>query len=403
VDEAEVRGALGVADRTILHRVTDAILRRDPAPCLQAVEELYRYGYEVPRFCRDLVEQLRHLTVAALFHDPAMLGELPDQEVQETLRQAGLRPPEDLQRLFRIGHAGAEEVRKSLLPKLVLEMTLVKMATMPDAAPVDELVGRLEEMERRLRGGDPPAGRGPGPETSGRRAPAGARVPVGAGAAGARATADDALGPRAATAGDAPGPRAAAAPAITTASPAPAPAARVEPRPAAVAAARAQGAPSAAGALAATGAASATASAARVMASTADAAPSGGGWTAFLAAAQAKVSLRMCLNGSRALAEGPDLLHVVVESEFAERALRQRDNMAQLEEIAARCYGGAPRIEVSVVQASSEDVAARKAAEAARQRELDARARSSPTVRSAVEILGGEITDVRPRGRGGES
>jgi len=44
--ESEVRAALGVADRSVLYRVTEAILGRDPARCLQAVDELHRYGYE---------------------------------------------------------------------------------------------------------------------------------------------------------------------------------------------------------------------------------------------------------------------------------------------------------------------------------------------------------------------
>src|SRR3954454_23632134 len=82
IGEAEVRGALGVADRRVLHEVTDAILRRDPAPCLRAVDELYRYGYEVAQFCRDLVRQIRNLAVAGLYQDASMLTDLPDNEVQ---------------------------------------------------------------------------------------------------------------------------------------------------------------------------------------------------------------------------------------------------------------------------------------------------------------------------------
>ena len=47
--------------------------------------------------------------------------------------------------------------------------------------------------------------------------------------------------------------------------------------------------------------------------------------------------------------------------------------------------------------------AAQKAAEDAKRRDLAARAHASPTVRAAVDILGGEVTDVRPRSRGGNA
>jgi hypothetical protein len=124
---------------------------------------------------------------------------------------------------------------------------------------------------------------------------------------------------------------------------------------------------------------------------------SGSGWTAFLAAAQAKVSLRMSLLDSRPIEESAERLHIGLATELAERALRSE--MTVLTELAARAYGGPRRVELSVVRPAS---SAAPVTAAARTRELTDRARSSPTVKSAVEILGGEITDVRPRSRGGE-
>lgn len=360
--ESDVQGALGVADRTILHRVTDAILRRDPAPCLRAVEELYRYGYEVPRFCRDLVQQVRNLTVAALFADPTMLADLPDHEVQETMRQAVLRPAEDMQRLFRVAQVGTEEVRKSALPKLVLEMTLVKMATMPDASPVEDLLARLEEMERRLAGGggEPPAGRGP--ESRRPSAPVrGATAPVRVDAASV--------------------PRAPAPP--TASASAAAPARTVTPRALAVddvAVPKDDVPPQVDGV------------------ATGPAPDAGSGWQGFLAAAQATRGLRMFLLGSEPIEETDDRLHVGVANELAEQTLRRE--IAVLGDLAAHAYGGPRRIELSVLRAAA--ASAPSVSPAARTRELAERARSSPTVRSAVDILGGEVTDVRPRSRGGE-
>src|SRR6185436_9493487 len=101
------------------------------------------------------------------------------------------------------------------------------------------------------------------------------------------------------------------------------------------------------------------------------AAQPGGGWQGFLAAAQAKVGLRMWLNGSRALEESPDRLHIGLESEIAEQTLRPQIGL--LGELAASAYGGARRIELSVVRAAEN--AAAPATGAARTRDLDARAR----------------------------
>ena len=339
IGEAEVRAALGVADRSVLYRITEAILTRDAASCLRAVDELHRYGYEVGQFCRDLVRQLRHLTVAALFKDATLLTDLPDAEVQETMRQAALRSPDDLQRLFRITQESIEEVRRGILPVLVLEMMLVKMATLPEAAPVDQVIARLEAMERRLGGGGDPPPRG---------------------------------GERAASAAPATSPRPA---------PAPAPRPAVAPAPAPPTAPRA-----------------ATATAAPAP----DVVP-GSGWTGFLAAAQSKIRLKVLLSGSRLLEETSDLVHIGVENELAVQALRDPDSMALVQELVQRAFGGPRRVQVSVAKPAAEQAAMRLAAEEAQRREVKERAQQSASVRAAVDILGGELVDVRPRSRGGKA
>ncbi len=344
IGEAEVRGALGVADRSVLYRVTEAILGKNPAGCLTAVDELHRYGYEVGQFMRDLVRQLRHLTVAALFNDPALLTDLPDAEVQETMRQSTLRSADDLQRLFRLAQGSVEEIRKGVLPTVLLEMTLVKMATLPEGVPVDQLIVRLEAMERRLAGG----GSEPPTRSGERIAPTPPRP----------ATAPPAAPIRPATGAPSapPPPRAAAGPA--TPSPAPTPAA-----PAAI----------------------------------------GAGWTGFIAAAQTKISLKVYLAGSRPLDETDEVLHIGVDNELAVRALKDPDNLAVLQDLALRSYGGARRVLVSVAKAPAEEIALRQAAEDARRREISERAERSVSVRAAIDILGGEVTEVRPRSRGGKA
>jgi len=361
IGEAEVRGALGVADRTVLYQVTAAILARDPARCLQAVDELHRYGYEVGQFCRDLVRQLRHLTVAALFKDPALLTDLPDAEVQETMRQSSVRSSDDLQRLFRLAQGSVEEIRRSILPTVLLEMTLVKMATLPDGVPVDQLLARLEAMERRLgSGGEPPSRGGERPAAPARPAPSPAVA--------APSVAAPAIAPRTPP----------AAPRMTIP-----PAPRPTPAPAPIARA---GTPAVATAPAADPAT----------------VPTGAGWTAFLAAAQSKITLKLYLNGSRLLEESDDLLHIGVETELAMRALRDPDSVAMLQELAQRSYGSARRVQVSVAKPPAEEIAMRAAADEAQRREVKERAQQSVSVRAAVDILGGEVTDVRPRSRGGK-
>jgi DNA polymerase-3 subunit gamma/tau len=70
--------------------------------------------------------------------------------VAELKRQAAPVSRETLQRLLDVLMAGEEEMRKSLNPRLVLEFTSVKMAWQEPLIPVDEILLRMEGIEKRL-------------------------------------------------------------------------------------------------------------------------------------------------------------------------------------------------------------------------------------------------------------
>jgi hypothetical protein len=74
--------------------------------------------------------------------------------------------------------------------------------------------------------------------------------------------------------------------------------------------------------------------------------------------------------------------------------LSRRDHVAQIEELAGRFFGRPMRVQVSAAEAASD-----AAAEAPRPRtaDLTSAALRDPAVQAAVNILGGEIAEVRER------
>ncbi len=155
VNEQTVREALGVADRQALFRVVEAVLAHDPAQALRLAAELSQYGYDPRRLCRDLLEHFRHLAIAKISDDPALLVDLPDHEVAAVRQQAATRSTEDLQRLFTLMLHAEEEVGKTAYSQLVIDMTLVKLASQPAVVPIAEALAQLEVLSRRLAGGNP--------------------------------------------------------------------------------------------------------------------------------------------------------------------------------------------------------------------------------------------------------
>ncbi len=152
ITEQAVKEALGVADRQALFRVVEAVLARDPTQALQLAGNLYEYGYDPRRLCRDLLEHFRHLVAAKISQDPMLLADLPDHEVAIVQQQASTCSLEDVQRFFTLLLHADEELGKTAYAQLVVEMTLVKLASQPPIMPIDEALARLETLQKTLLG-----------------------------------------------------------------------------------------------------------------------------------------------------------------------------------------------------------------------------------------------------------
>ena len=150
-DEAAVRALLGAADRRLVLDVADGILRGDASACLRHLTTLYEHGYDAHRFCRDLLEHFRHLAVLAATDDAALLAEVPEHEREVLQAQSALRSADDMQRCFGL-LLDTDEVlstpARTVDPQLVLEMRVLRLATLPPLLPAEELVRRLESLER---------------------------------------------------------------------------------------------------------------------------------------------------------------------------------------------------------------------------------------------------------------
>ena len=72
VTEAEVASTLGVASRSVVYALCDAIISKDAASALRKVRELHSRGANLESLGRDLLEALRNIAVAKLPSNDSM-------------------------------------------------------------------------------------------------------------------------------------------------------------------------------------------------------------------------------------------------------------------------------------------------------------------------------------------
>ena len=148
----EVARTLGVVNRRHLVGCAAAIARGDAAGALEAVAEVFEAGYDMIDFCHALLQTLRDLVVLAVCPEPGRLLELSPGECEELRPLLERLSLERLYQLFGILAAREREISLSPLPRNALEMTVVRLAGLPDLAPVGELTARLEALETGVKG-----------------------------------------------------------------------------------------------------------------------------------------------------------------------------------------------------------------------------------------------------------
>jgi DNA polymerase-3 subunit gamma/tau len=183
----DVTRVLGVADRAILHELASALIGGDAGACLGVVERLAQQGFDLAHVSRDVLRHLRNLVVAKVgvgaptgsSEGPGLreLLDMADEEMKDVVALAARAEVDDLSRLFQGFSRAFDDIVRSTQPRMALEMALVRLARRPALLPLDELLTRVGDLEKRLSGAPPP---GPAPRGGGGGGAGGGGRPLGA-------------------------------------------------------------------------------------------------------------------------------------------------------------------------------------------------------------------------------
>ncbi len=153
INDEDIAEVLGIVDKSLLVRTSRAILDKDAKGCLDIVNDLFHFGYDARQFYQAFLEHLRNLIIVKISKNPAQLIELPQNECDLLKEQGKDSEVETLQRLFDIWLKAEDEINRSSLPQIVLEMALLKMVYLKRLLPLDDALAKLDDLEKRLSNG----------------------------------------------------------------------------------------------------------------------------------------------------------------------------------------------------------------------------------------------------------
>ena len=166
IRDGDLEELLGLSDRRFLFSLSEAVLARDAGRCLRIVEEGYFAGLDMKHFHETLLGHFRNLLLTKILGGGRDLLDVADDDRAGLAAQAEGASRETLQRLMDILMSEEETIRRSQNPRINLETTLVRMAYLEPLIPIDEVLLKMEDLEKRLSAnpGRPAPGK---PEKSG--------------------------------------------------------------------------------------------------------------------------------------------------------------------------------------------------------------------------------------------
>ncbi len=148
----DVIHSLGLVSTKVLQKAIQAIAEKDTAAILQVVDELDSNGHDLRYFTRELMTYLRHLLVIKSGLSSIEVLGISENEIVTLKDISNQFSEEDLVRFFHLLTETEKLIKDSPQPRFQLEIGLVKIAQAARLRSLDEIIQRLEGLEKSLSG-----------------------------------------------------------------------------------------------------------------------------------------------------------------------------------------------------------------------------------------------------------
>lgn len=120
---------LGYTDAGLLSGLVDGLVDSSGAEAYEVVDRMIQTGHEPRRFVEDLLQYLRNLVILRLAGQgaEAVLGDVPESELEKMREQVAARPPRTWTRAAELVNEGLSEMVGASSPRLSLELLVAKL------------------------------------------------------------------------------------------------------------------------------------------------------------------------------------------------------------------------------------------------------------------------------------
>ncbi len=149
IEDKDINDILGIIDRDIIMEMSRAMIDGAADRCLEIVEKVYNYGYDIKEFYRAIMDQYRNLIVCLVAPESGIL-DMTDESINELGVQARKAGMEKLHQSLNILINREEALSFTSHTRLVLEAIMVRICGLGDLLSFRDILEKIGDLEKRL-------------------------------------------------------------------------------------------------------------------------------------------------------------------------------------------------------------------------------------------------------------
>ncbi|MGL4912133.1 MAG: DNA polymerase III subunit gamma/tau [Romboutsia sp.] len=154
IEYKDVVELLGTVNIEQLFEMAQFIINQDTKQSLQALNEFVIWGKDIRNLVNDLIDHFRNLMVCKVSTDLDEIISLPEETINQLKLQSENIDINDLIRILNILSTTQDTIRSSSNPRVLAEVTMMKIAQPMFDESKEALIKRIENLEKTIESGN---------------------------------------------------------------------------------------------------------------------------------------------------------------------------------------------------------------------------------------------------------
>lgn len=141
---------LGVVNNDIIYEITDSIIEKESDKSLKLIEHIVQNGKDINQFIKDLILHFRNLMVIKVSENIENVIDETEEMIDRLKKQAEAISTSGIINILKILSDAETQCKWSSQPRVILEVSIIRMVNESSGAEIEDLVERIRKLEEIL-------------------------------------------------------------------------------------------------------------------------------------------------------------------------------------------------------------------------------------------------------------